>query len=700
MAVLSKIRQKSVLLIAVIGIALLAFIIGDLVRGGVGTSSRNVGSINGVEINTQEFLHKVAQVEQNGQMGNSQANEMVWNQEVNSIILETEFEKLGLQLGKDQLVNVIKQNPNFANNPQFLNQLGQFDINKFNAFVLSMKDGGQEQWNAWLAYEKELEKFGLQQMYFSMIQAGMFTTKAEAKASYLAENSKATFNYVTVPYTTINDDEAKVSDSEIETYIKQHENRFKSTVTRDIEYAFINGTPSEKDKEEIKEKVAALLQSSIVYNAKTNQNDTVPGFKNTKNIADFVNANSDVKFDTLHYTKSDLPLEYQEELFNLTPGEVFGPYEFNNHYCLTRLVDKKQGGKVKAAHILITYSGSQAPGASNRTKEEAKAEADRLLKEVQADVSKFGALALEFSEDPGSKSNQGQYDNIPKGQMVAPFDAFIFNNPAGKLGLVETDFGYHVIHVIEKKEAVQLATIAQLIEISDATGDAIYTQAGKLEQDAATKNLEDVAKEMKLDFQKDVTVRPFDEQLPMIGNQRGIVSWAFGRDTKEGDIKRFEIGDGYIVAKLKAKNETGLATASEARPIVEPILMNEKKAILIRKKMEGSTVEEVASKVGATIANANDVTRQNPLIINVGPEAKVVATAFVTKPGTNSALIDGVKGVYMVNTKEINEAPELPNYNVYKTKTNTAIRSGAQNRAINALKNAAKIKDNRVGTVL
>lgn len=701
MAVLSKIRQKSVLLIAVIGIALLAFIIGDLVNSGsLNSGSRNVGSINGVEINTQEFLHKVAQAEQNAQMSNSQANQAVWNQELNSIILTSEFERLGLQIGKDQLINVIKQNQNFANNPQFQNQLGQFDIAKFNEFVLSMKNAGQDQWNSWLNYEKELEKVGLQQMYNALISSGIYTTSAEAKAAYLDENSKVSFDYVTVPFSTINNEEVKVTDDEITAYIKQNENRFKSDYTREIEYAFIDGSPSEADKEAVKERVADLLKPSIVYNATTSTNDTVAGFKSTTSIADFVNTNSDVKFDSLYYTKSDLPLEYQEELFNLNPGEVFGPYYFNDHYCLTRLVSKKPGEKVKAAHILITFEGAQAPQANSRSKEEAKAEADNILKQVQANPEKFGELAMLHSEDPGSKNNAGEYDNIPRGQMVPQFDEFIFNNPAGKLGVVETDFGYHVIKVIEKKEAVQLATIAQKIEISDATGDQIYTQAAKLEQDAASGNLEELATQAKLAFQKEVIIRPFDEQLPVVGSQRNIVSWAFGRDAKIGDIKRFDIANGYIVAKLKAKNDTGLLSATEARATVEPILMDQKKATLIRQKMTASTIEEIASQTGATVASVNEVTRQNPLITNIGQEAKVVATAFATPAGENSKLVDGVKGVYMVKTKSLNQAPELPNYNNYKQKESISSKNGAPSKALNALKNAAKIKDNRVGTVM
>ncbi|MBW3518170.1 peptidylprolyl isomerase [Flavobacterium sp. NKUCC04_CG] len=698
MAVLSKIRQKSVLLIAVVGVALLAFVVGDLVRGGgIGKDSRNVGSVNGVEVNTQEFMQKVTQAEQGGRATGAQANNMVWNNEVNSILLGTEFEKIGLKIGKDQLVNVIKENPNFANNPQFQNQLGKFDINKFNEFIVTMKKGGAEQWNSWLAYEKELEKYAVEQMYFSMIRAGINTTTSEAKNSYHVENSKATFDYVTVAYSSINDDQVKVSDAEIESYIKKNEKKYKSEPTRNIEYVFVSSIPSEKDQNEVKENIVGLLKSSIVYNEETKKNDTVAGFSNTTNLKEFVNLNSDIKFDSLFYSKSDLPLEYQEELYKLQPGEVFGPYLFNDHYCLTRLVDRKAGEKVKAAHILISYAGSASPiPGVTRTKEEAKAKADDLLKQALANPAQFGALATENTEDPGSKNTGGEYDNIAKGQMVKPFDDYIFNNGVGKIGVVETDFGFHIIKVLEKKEAIRLATIARKIEVSEATADEIYTKATKFEQEVASKDFEALAKQMNLPIQPATTVRPFDEQLPLVGKQRPIVTWAFNKSTKIGDIKKFDNADGHIIVKLKSANETGLLTVEEARATVEPILMNEKKAALIRTKMEGKTLADIAAKTGATLTTAADVTRQNPLIINIGPEPKVVGNGFGLKPGAQSALIDGAKGVYVIQTKAINQAPDLPNYNTYKNKTNTVVRGSVQTKVLDALKNNAKIKDHRI----
>ncbi len=696
MAVLSKIRQKSALLIAVIGIALLAFVIGDVVRSGGTDTSRNIGTVNGEDINTQVFLQKVNQAEQGNQMTKNQAYQMVWNNEVNNILLKTEFEKLGLKIGKEQLIQVVKTNPMFANSPEFQNQLGQFDVNKFNAWVMTMKQAGREQWDAWLNYEVELEKFGLQQMYNALIKGGLYTTQTEAKYSYQGENSKVNFDFVTVPYSTINNDEAKVTDQEILSYMKKHENRFKSEPTREITYAYVESVPSENDKDEVKETVLALLAPSVQYNATTKKNDTIAGFKTTKDLVGFVNTNSDVKFDSIYYSKKDLPLEFQEQLYSLQPGEVFGPYLFNDHYCVSRLVGKQSGSKVNAAHILIGYQG--APQSSTtRTKEEAKAKAEEILKKATA--ANFAELAMAESEDPGSKMNGGKYEDIAKGQMVKPFEDFIFNNPTGKIGIVETDYGFHIIEVLGKSEGIQLATIARKIEPSETTADETFTKATTIESYANT-NADFVVEAEKLNaiVQKDVTVRPFEEYLQAIGAQGGIISWAFNKDTKDGDVKRFDIAEGYIIVRLSSKNETGLLPIEEAKVTVEPILMNEKKAVIIRKQLEGlSTIQEVSNKSNASVQNALELTRQNPILPAVGNEPLVVGTAFGTAVNNTSKLIDGNTGVFMLKTTNLNLATDLDNYNSYKIKTENVVRSSATAKVLQALKDQAKIKDNRIG---
>ena len=430
MAVLSKIRQRSFFLIVIIALALFSFVLTDVIKsGGFGGGSNDVGSVNGQEIAAQSFMQKVSVAEKQGQgTSNTQAINSVWEQEVRSLLLNEEFEKLGIRIGNEQLINIIKTDPNIAQNPQFLNEAGQFDENKFKEFVKSKRnDPNPETWNQWQNYEKNVEKYAKELMYNNMIKGGMYMTKAEGKFKYEVENNKVDFDFVTLPYTNINDDEVKISDDEIMAYIKKYPKKYKSDNTVNIDYVLFENKPSKEDESSMEVSINNALYGKIAYNETTGKNDTLPGLKNTVNVGEFVNANSDIKFDSTYLAKKDLPLDYQEQLFNLNKGEVFGPYVFNGSQCLSILIERKANASARASHILIAYSGAPQ-STSTKTKEEAQSFANDLLAQAKANPSNFAALAKANSEDPGSKDNGGEYDNITPGQMVPTFNDFVFNN--------------------------------------------------------------------------------------------------------------------------------------------------------------------------------------------------------------------------------------------------------------------------------
>lgn len=698
MAILAKIRQRSFFLIVIIALALFSFVLADLIKGGsFGRSSKYAGVVNGENIMGQEFLYRVGQAEQQG-MSNVQASNSVWDQEVKSIILNEEFEELGLRIGADQLINVMKENPNFANNPQFLNEAGKFDTSKFQEFVKTMLAGqNSDRKTQWLAFEKDIEKSYKEQMYYALIKSGIKATQAEGKLLYEEQNDKVDFDYVTVPYSTVNDDEAKVSDDEIMAYMKENKKKFKSDKTADLELVFIENVPSPEDEQAMKKSMEDLLSGKVEYNNETKQNDSIPSFKNATNNQEFVNKYSDIKFDSTYVSKKDLPLEYQEQLFNLADGEVFGPYVDNGYQKVSKKMGSKLGATAKASHILITYEGAERADPSiKRTKEEAKAKADELLAKAKANPAGFAALATENTDDPGSKQNGGEYDNIAPNQMVKPFNDFVFDSPIGSIGVVETDFGYHVIKVTDKYNSVLLATIAQKIEPSETTADQNYTKASKFEADANARDFAQVAKDMGLVVTQAPNIKTTDENLPVVGAQRGVVLWAFGKDTDVNDIKRFDVPKGYVIVKLKAINDTGLLSVEAARPQIEPILKNKKKAEIVRKKMTGKTLEEVSKATSASILNAPGVVMNNALVPNIGPEPKVVGKAFAQKIGETSGLIDGTAGVYMVKTKSFVKAPAISNFTTYINQATTQTQASSSSKVINALKEKSEIEDLRI----
>lgn len=697
MAVLSKIRQRSFFLIVIIALALFSFVLADVIKGGgFGSSANDVGSVNGTDIATQEFMQKVAQAEKQGQgMSNTQAINNVWEQEIRSVLLNEEFEKLGLRIGPDQLINVIKSDPNISQNPQFLNEVGQFDENKFKEFVKSKRnDPNPDSWTQWKNYENNLEKYAKELMYNNMLKGGVYVTKAEGKFMQEVEAKKVDFDYVTLPYTNINDDQVKVSDDEIMAFVKKSPKKYKSETTASFDYVLFESKPSVEDGKAMESSINNVLLGTVKYNEDTKLTDTLPGLRDVKNIGEFVNANSDIKFDSTYLAKKDLPLDFQEQLFILETGEVFGPYVFNGYQCVSKMVAKKANASVKASHILLAYEGA-AQSSATRTKEEAQALANNLLAQAKANPSTFAVLASTNTDDPGSKNTGGQYDNIAKGQMVPTFDAYIFDNAIGSIGVVETDFGFHVIKVDDKYSGVLLGTIAQKIEASEITIDQVYTQASKFEADANEKDFEVVAKASALTVTPVASVKASEEYVQGLGAQREIIRWALNADNSVGTVKRFDISQGYVVAKLKSKNETGLMSIEAVRDIVMPILRNEKKAVLIRKKMSGSTLEDVAKSSKSSVTNAVGVSLASPIIQNLGAEPKVVGAAFALKASTTSKLIDGANGVYMVRTKNVVAAPAVTNYNSYITQEKTQQSSSAQSRAYQALKEKANIEDNR-----
>ena len=465
----------------------------------------------------------------------------------------------------------------------------------------------------------------------------------------------------------------------------------------DLELVFIENKPSKADEEQMKSSIQGLLNGKVEYNKETGINDTIPSFRNASNVAEYVNKNSDIKFDSTYVAKKDLPLEYQEQLFNLPVGEVFGPYSDNGFQKLSRKVGSKSGAAAKASHILIAFEGAERADPSiKRTKEEAQALANSLLAQAKANPAGFGALATANTDDPGSKQTGGEYDNIAPNQMVKPFNDFVFDSPVGSIGVVETDFGFHVIKVSDKYNSVLLATVAQKNEPSEATSDQNYTKASKFEADANSKDFAQVAKDMGLEVTQAPNIKTSDENIPVVGPQRGIVLWAFGRDTEIGNVKRFDVPTGYVIAKLKAVNDSGLTSIENARTQVEPILKNEKKAVIIRKKMTGKTLEEVSKATNASVISATDVVFKSALLPNIGPEPKVVGKAFAQKAGTTSDLIDGTLGVYIVKTKAVVKANAIPNYTSYVNQAKSQAQGSASNKAIEALKAKSEIEDLRI----
>tara|TARA_R110002126_G_scaffold191449_2_gene339641 strand:- start:625 stop:2742 length:2118 start_codon:yes stop_codon:yes gene_type:complete len=701
MAVLENIRKRTTVLILIIGLALFAFVIS-----GVFTSSNfggekvgsSVAEINGEDISIDEFRQEV-EVASNrvGPTASSmQVVNQVWENKVRQTILGEQFEDLGIGIEQDQIVDFLRTT-GYAQNPQFQNQNGQFDPNIFKQTVADWKVNNPAQYSAWLQTENEIVQLAKEQTYFNMVKAGVGATLKEGELDYKLANEKMDIKYVRVPYTSIPDSTINVTKSEIADYVSKHKEEYKQEPARDLQYVYFQEKPSEADQNAIKEEITKLLDDTVEYNSQTDRNDTIKGFRNTKDVTAFLDRYSDTKFDTIYKAKKNLPSSVADTLMSLNIGQIYGPYKDGNSYKISKMIARKPNGSVKASHILLAYTGAtRANPAVTRTKEEAEAKAKELLREAKKSGVVFAELARDNSDGP-SAPNGGDLGYFQKGVMVPKFNDFAFNNNEGSIGLVETDFGFHVIKIDDKEDVVQIATISREIVASEETINTLFTNATKFEMETT----DDESAFSALAKKEEYVVRPvnkikaLDENLPGLSNQRNIVQWAFNADTEVGDIKRFNINNGYAVVQLTGSYAKGVMSAEDASVLVLPIIRKERKAAKIIADNKGKDMSAIASDNGVSISNASALTVKSPTIPGAGSEPVVVGTAYGMAAGSTSGLIQGNTGVFKIEIVKKTEAPKLDNYSVYANALKTGTASRVNTAVYNALKDGSEIEDKR-----
>ncbi len=704
MAILNKIRKRSVFLIAIIALALFSFVLSSVFKnGGFSTnkSRRTLATINGEDIDQQDFARKVESQTSRygGQMTTTRAQSMVWDQELRRVLLQGQMEGLGIGVEQDRLNKILREA--LQDQPQFQDANGVYSEAKMHEYVATLKATNQNAYEQWVNYEDQLGKNEEELIYFNLIKAGLGATLSEGKMAYGLENNKRDIQFVQIPYTSIPDNEAEVSKSDIEEYINNHKSEYETEASRNIRFVKFNEDATRTDEDAIEKEVASYKDNRSGYNSSTKTNDTIQGLKNTENPAQFVNEFSDLPFADRYYSKTELPKDYQDKLFALNKGEVYGPYKDNGFYKISKAIEVKQlPDSVKSSHILLPYVGLQNAGDVTRTKAQSKALADSLEKVIKADPSKMAALAKEFSADPGSATKGGDLGYSVKNRFVKPFNDYVFENKKGDVGVVESQFGYHVIKIDDQKnfeKAIKFATVAKEIAPSQKTINDIFNKTTKFEMAVSgdKQKFSDIATKDNYTVRPVNNIKALDENIPGEGSQREIVRWAFNEDTKTGDIKRFNSQSGYMVVQLTKKTKKGLMPVEEASARVTPILRNKKKAEIIKSKISGTDLKAVASANKVNVQSASAINLKNPTIAGVGTEPKVVGAVFGLKENVLSEPIIGEKGIYLVKVTKIDKARELDNYASLAIQRSAANRASVNTEVVKALKDNAEIEDHR-----
>ena len=703
MAILNSIRKRGVFLIIIIALALFSFILADVIRNGGFSSEKSlttVATINGETLTRDIFMKQVELTQRNlGENGTTaQAINMVWDRELRNVLQQQQYDALGLTAQKEQLEESLRMG--LASNPTFQDADGVFSSLKVQEYIANVKATNPTAYQQWLDYENNLKSGALQTTYYNMIKAGMRSTLSEGEQEYRYQNDKINMQYVYVPYTSIPDTDVSVTDSEIEAYIRKNAADYEQTPQVDVQFVSFSEAPSDIDIADAETTITSLLKDREVYNSNIKATEVLKGLENTQDYQNFINDNSDVPFQDRYFFKSDIPEAIAEDLFATPLNGIYGPYKLGNNNNISKVIGITQmPDSVQSRHILIRYQGSfRASDAITRSKEDAKAMADSIAGVLKRNKNKFEDLAKTLSDDKSNSDTGGDLGYSGPGKLTKDFNDFIFDNKTGTLGVVETEFGFHVVEVQEQKnkqKAMKFATISKEIEASEKTLNEVFANASRFEVAAQKGDFSQIAKTQELALKPVNKIGALDATIPGVGNNRSIVNWAFGEDVSVGDVKRFSILDGYVVVQLTRKSPKGLMSIAEASSLVMPKLRNAYKAKQIMATISGDDLDAIASSQGITLQNATAITMAAPTIPGAGAEPEVVGAAFAKAAGETTSLIAGEKGVFKARVTAVNNAPALENYASYANQLNSAATPAVNTKVYQALKNAAEIEDNR-----
>jgi len=708
MAILGKIRERSLFLIIVIALALFSFVIGDVfTKGSFGGPKNSIGEINGDNISREDFAQMVEQQKtQSGNRGNQmQYVNAAWENLVREKIYKLQLEKSGIAVGEKDVWDEILKQPFVQNSPQFKNEVGLFDEEKFKEYVATLKDAkdddeqSRQAWLSWLEYERNIKNNLELRSYNNLITAGLGATLKEGERHYFDNNTKLDLEYVYVPYTYISDSTVTVTDDEIKAYVKKHPNDYKAEASRDINFVKFEIKATPEDEQIIKNNLQKLITDSEEYNKAAKADMIVVGFANSENTEEFFrDHSSDTPLNNNYFIKSKLNQSIADTIFKLNIGEVYGPYKEDKYFKVSKLIAVSQmPDSVKARHILIPFVGSTNDPSVTQTEDQAKVIADSLLSIVKNDKSKFADLAKTISSDKGSGAKGGDLDWFTYERMVPEFRDYTFENKTGEMGVVKSQFGFHIIDIQEQKnlqKTVRLATFSREITASEETENDIFQKAETFASEMSSgKNVEQIIKDQKLVVQPVVGLKAMDERVSSLNNQRQIVTWAFDKDSKVNDIKRFDIDNGYAIVKLTATHDKGLNIGA-AKSTIRMMLLNEKKSQLIKEKVTGDNLQDIAKIFNVNVQSSKAVSLGSPLLPGIGRAEDIISTLIILQENKLYTNIDANNGVFSAKIIQKESPKELDNYTSSKA-TVSNLQKAKGSKVFVALKKFANIEDNR-----
>ena len=666
MATLQKIRNHGVLLLIIVGLAMLAFILGDFLNSGSSFFNRGreyVGEIAGHKVHytdyeaAKEQLTEVFKIESGrsdfDEQTQAQIRNQVWQMMLMDYTLQAQASEIGMTVTADELSELcIGQNPHqlITSRPAFYDENGRFSREALVRFLhnIDQEDESaetsanlQQARTYWMYWENAVRLTQLQDKYTDLARRLITANNLDAKYAHMAAQVSVDAQYVVQPYSAVPDSLVKVSARAIRELYNKQKALYKQQPTRSIEYVAFDIVPSEQDFKDVE----ALM------------NDVEEEFRTTDDIALVVNTRSDRIYDGRNYSETTVPEMYKEFAFGKDARkDAFSGISFaDNTYRMARIIE----------------CGYQLPDSVQLTL-------------IAAQEGQENTELGWFTEDQLSKEMADKAFVAKKGER--------FTMAAG---LGEQTF--EVTDIARPTPKVKLAIFEREVTPSSKTYSALYNQA---KQFVFTNKTEDLfrgaAAEAGMTLTPAFNLDKNTDNIANLKQSRPIVRWAFEAE-EEGLISDvFECGDKFVVALLSSIDESEYRPLSEVEAELTIKVTNQLKADFITKQLEGvTTLDEAASRLNVSVQTANDVTLSGYRFGNAGSEYAVIGTALALEPNMLSQPVAGNAGVYMLMVTnrrdaagELNAATEIEQLNARRSYM-------LSYQLINLLNEQSEVTDNR-----
>ena len=667
-SVLQKIQNQTGCLLLVIGIAMLAFVLTDLVSSGSSIFSSNdnsVGEISNEPVSYDEYNQTYealkAQLIQNNpgiafdENMSKQYQQQAWNMIIESRLVEPEYEKLALTVSLAELEDLtIGDNTHPQIQQSFRNpETNQFDKQRLIRFLKEDINSNPEALQNWNSFQQQFTASLIAQKYSQLITSSVYTTNLEA-ANYGRDNNQTkNATVVSLPYSQYEDSTLSVSDSEILSYMKAHSSKFERDASRDIEYIRLNVIPSQEDS------------MDMIFQAK----EIAQKFVETKDDSAFVSImNSETPFNKTFQRRGSFLASVENEIFSANIGEVVGPAQENGIYSVYKVtgIGTDSVSSIRGSHILINVAGTDTAQAEKSARE--------LISQIKAGATTFEAEANKKNYD-ASRGNGGDLGWVTKDSRAYPSKLInrLFRSPKGQYFVVRSNKGVHIGKTTSQisRKTVQVAVVDQKIFPSTKTDGEYYKMAGDfLTKANGDKSFEEVAEELGLTKRVANDIKESSLAIPGVSNPNSIAKWLFDDASNEGDISSIiDIDGNYYVARITNIKAKGLADINEERSEVENILLDQKKSEKLYARMnealkKSSNADELANELEISPVSIPAASFNNSSIPYIGRDLIISGTIFGLPVGGKSNIIKGERAVALVylnndNQYEATDAEDL-----------------------------------------